>query len=285
MADIFEAERARLMALHAGRVDPEHDRLVAELVVPALRLELGGEGRTRLGGPALLDPGTPWPYLGALPLNLVAVVDLAELPEVPGLEVPREGLLNFFDYNPDVPYERYRENEDEVPWNARTGHVVAASPARAVETAAPDEAVTFLPEPVAFTPIVNVPGPWDDVTAPLRALDPDLDWVFGAVTAWEDDYPSTGPTHQIGGYGRPVHNAPADDAIREWKGRDPESPEASTPAAGWRCLLQLSSDGRPTTPDGRRLWQWGDFGDVYYMITRAALAAGDYGRAVQICQQ
>ncbi|WP_170026712.1 DUF1963 domain-containing protein [Actinomadura oligospora] len=54
-------------------------------------------GRCRLGGPALLNPGTAWPEADGLPLSLFAVLDMDELAPWAADQSPLQtGLLNFF---------------------------------------------------------------------------------------------------------------------------------------------------------------------------------------------
>jgi hypothetical protein len=67
-------------------------------------------GRCRLGGPALLDPGTAWPQASGFPLSLHAilnaVLDVGALVGWLGNALPTlcPGLLNFF-ADRNVPYE------------------------------------------------------------------------------------------------------------------------------------------------------------------------------------
>ncbi len=82
-----------------------HAASVARLTLPAYRLEttdalttddLGPPGATRLGGLPDLPNGVEWPQDDGLLYSFVAQVDLAALKPLPGIPLPREGLLSFF---------------------------------------------------------------------------------------------------------------------------------------------------------------------------------------------
>ncbi len=77
-----------------------HAASLARLTLPAYRLEtsedVGPPGTTRLGGLPDLPAGVEWPQDDGLLYTFVAQVDLAALRPLPGVPLPREGLLSFF---------------------------------------------------------------------------------------------------------------------------------------------------------------------------------------------
>ncbi|MDL4773860.1 DUF1963 domain-containing protein [Actinomadura xylanilytica] len=108
-------------------------------------------GRCRLGGPALLDPGTPWPRCDDLPLVLFAVLDTDELAPWLGDELPcRPGLLNFF-YLDTAP-SGYDLDDPAIC------RVVPANPARAVAVTAPQPERGFAAVPLNARPDLTLPG-------------------------------------------------------------------------------------------------------------------------------
>ncbi|MQY05746.1 DUF1963 domain-containing protein [Actinomadura macrotermitis] len=241
-------ERDKLAEACAARLDPATAAEVLAMAEPALRIDFcdaAEAGRSRFGGGAVLPEGTTWPHASGLPLTLLAVLDVAEL----GL--PGEGLLNFFHYDPDLPYEEYREYP--YPDLDEAGAVLAAGAGQVVE--APAQATAYLPQPVRFSPMLTLPSYWDERMEHLH----ERDGLYELLDEWGDRYKVDGaPHHQVGGHVQPVHDDPALEARREgWEG-------------DWWCLLQLSSDGRMIDTQERQSWQWGDFGDAYFMVDRAA---------------
>ncbi|WP_146175308.1 DUF1963 domain-containing protein [Paraconexibacter algicola] len=99
---------------------PEHaGRLAHEIAEWGLRAEPAtGRVTSRLGGPALLPPGTDWPRTsGGRALTFLAAVDLAELPAVEGgSPLPDAGVLLFFAVlDPDFADEVFEDEADNTP--------------------------------------------------------------------------------------------------------------------------------------------------------------------------
>lgn len=220
-------------------------------------------GRCRLGGPALLEPGTPWPESGGVPLSLHAVLDTDALAPWLGHELPtRPGLLNFFHLDPDVPFEVYRLLDTSGPEVSR---VVAADPARAVERPTPGPARSYPATPVHAAPVTMLPDCWDVEDDDL-AFDPDVHW--GATSLLLDAMDgldgNTAGHHCAFGW-------PDTSYTNRVTGRDADGPAVH--------LLQLAEDARLG-------WEWGDAGSVYFTMPAQAFASGDFGRAegdVQCC--
>ncbi|MFF7894497.1 DUF1963 domain-containing protein [Streptomyces sp. NPDC007907] len=217
----------------------------------------GATGRCRLGGAALLEPGTPWPELSGVPLSLHAVLDTDALAPWLGPELPvRPGLLNFFYLDPDLPYEEYRKLDVYQPPMWR---VLPADPERAVPVTAPPPARSYPATPVRAVEVAMLPDSWDVEDGDL---DYDRDEHWGAaslfLTEWADLDGNTAGSHCAFGWPDTSHTVPVSS-------RDVDGPAVH--------LLQLAED--PALG-----WGWGDAGTLYFTIPRAALAAGDFSEAV-----
>ncbi|MFE3881735.1 DUF1963 domain-containing protein [Streptomyces lydicus] len=212
-------------------------------------------GRCRLGGPALLEPGTPWPELGGCPLSLHAVLDTDALAPWLGDELPtRPGLLNFFSLDPDVPFEEYQR----LGLSPEDGLVLTADPARAVGTAAPAPARSYPAVPVHAAGVTMLPDSWDLADDDIN-FDPDEHWGAPSLflLGWEDFDGNTAGGHRAFGW-------PDTSYASEVTSRDADGPAVH--------LLQLAGD----TQLG---WGWGDAGSLYFTIPAKAFAAGDFSRA------
>ncbi|GAA3783770.1 hypothetical protein GCM10022225_84890 [Plantactinospora mayteni] len=199
-------------------------------------------GRNYLGGPALLDPGTPWPdYLG-IPLSPVAVLDTDPLASWLGEHLPvRPGLLNFFVFEPDLPPKEYPRDVDYD--DPRWLRVIPADPARAAEVPAPAPARSFDRIPLHAKPVLTLPGHGDSAYR-------DFDWDT-EIAAWP--LIDQAEKHDHLAFGRP-----------QWE----QGPEPS-----WRDdhrhLLMVSP--------GKLGLDWSYF---YFSVPAAAFRAGDFSQVV-----
>ncbi|WP_200827361.1 YwqG family protein [Thermomonospora echinospora] len=208
-------------------------------------------GRSRLGGAALLESGTPWPEVEGIPLSLLAVLDTDALARWLGAELPvRPGLLNFFFLEPDLPYEEYRHLD--FLGDERCRRVIAADPAFAVETSVPAPATVFDERPVTARPLLTLPGNEESVVASLDLGPGNEDkWpvmeAYNIRTTWPSDAQQEG--HRAFGW--------------PWPFQSPVMEEDEV------HLLQLDSDDH---------FQWGDMGVLYFTIPADALRKGDFGQ-------
>lgn len=216
-------------------------------------------GRSRLGGSALLEPETEWPHVEGIPLNLMAVLDVEALAPWLGEELPAvPGLLNFFYFEPDLPYAQYQRFD--VFTDSRCWRVVPADPRYAVERLAPSPAHVFDARPAAAAPIITLPSYDEPVVQALLDSDDEHGmprWfdAFDLSVEWRpgsDDHPAYrwGRHHRAFGWPWPLQGG----FLRD----------------GEVHLLQLDSDEQ---------WQFGDFGLLYYVIPLDALRAGDFSQA------
>ncbi|WP_405793686.1 DUF1963 domain-containing protein [Streptomyces sp. NBC_01506] len=211
-------------------------------------------GRCRLGGPALLEPGTSWPEFAGLPLSLHAVLDTDALAPWLGEELPtRPGLLNFFYFDADIPFDEYQNLDMTLPG---AGRVIAADPARAVETTAPRPARSYPATPVHAAEVTMLPDCWDIED---DDIDFDRDEHWGAtsliLTAMDGLDSNTAGHHCAFGW--------PDTSYATWvTDRDDDGPAIH--------LLQLPEDPR---------LGWGDAGTMYFTIPAGDFAAGDFTTA------
>jgi hypothetical protein len=241
--------------------EPDGPRIAA-LARRGYRIAPAGEdttpaGRSRLGGSALLEPTTEWPHVEGIPLNLMAVLDVDVLAPWLGEELPAvSGLLNFFYFEPDLPYDEYRHIDEFT--DSRCWRVIPADPQRAMGRSAPYPAHAFDPRPAAAAPIISLPECQESVVRDV--LDSDD----------EDGMPKWLKAFNLNDEWRSGSGHPAYDWNRHHR------------AFGWPWplqggfmrddevhLLQLDSDSQ---------WQFGDFGLLYFVIPADALRAGDFSQ-------
>ncbi|MGI5352523.1 DUF1963 domain-containing protein [Streptomyces sp. CA-250714] len=252
---------ADMRRICAERLGEPAGRQLAAMARRGFRLdrptdETPATGRCRLGGPALLEPGTPWPELDGYPLSLHAVLDTDALAPWLGDELPtRPGLLNFFYLDPDVPYEEYRKLDADAPEACR---VIPADPARAVETSAPAPARSYPVAPVHAAGTAMLPDCWDLEDGDIP-YDRDEHWGLPSLILTQLDGLDGNTAGHHCAFGWPDTSY----AIYVTE-RDADGPEIH--------LLQLAEDGELG-------WGWGDAGTLYFMIPASAFAAGDFSRA------
>ncbi|RNL85051.1 DUF1963 domain-containing protein [Halostreptopolyspora alba] len=270
--------KKRIERLCTGHLGADMGPRVAALFRNGFELRPTGEdeepsGRFRFGGPALLEPGTPWPTSEDGPLTLLAVLDTDAL--APWLDValpPGAGLLNIF----------YRGIGDSVEEDISRSfwpicfetpcdwRVVPAAPALAAESSAPSGTGTLPPRPVRAEPVVTLPEAdlAFNSSPPHELIDAE---VWDAFARLRDRLP------EIPG---------EDDAFTRIRGL-PEALMRDTPAGhrafGWPWVLQEGP-----APDNRRVhllqldtddtWSWGDNGTISLDIPAEALRVGDFGQ-------
>ncbi|MEV0405698.1 DUF1963 domain-containing protein [Actinoallomurus sp. NPDC050550] len=232
---------------------------LAALARPGFGLSPAGEsrpaaGRSRLGGPPLLDPGTPWPHDDDLPLSLFAVLDTDELTPWLGDELPvRPGLLNFFGID-----------------HLQACRVVPADPTRAAPVRPPDDDA-FAVVPLHAEPCLSLPDAWWGATLEDFiegfGLDPGPD-----LTSICD--PSEQVTELFAG-DFPGEHYPGSGAVDQAFGWPP-SVQPGDPLPDLRGeythLLRLSSNLGE--------WEFAEGGSLHFLIPRKALRDGDFSQAV-----
>ncbi|MGC0415710.1 DUF1963 domain-containing protein [Embleya sp. AB8] len=259
---------AGMLRVCIERLGEQVGREFAALARPGFRLlrptnDAPATGRSRLGGLALLEPGTPWPELDGVPLSLHAVLDTDALADRLGEQLPtRPGLLNFFYLDPELPYEEYAKLDASRPEACR---VIPADAARAIETGAPEPARSYPATPVHAAGSTMLPDCWDVVDDDVT-FDAEEHWGAASLILTElgDFDGNTAGDHCAFGW-------PDTSYTLAVTRRDEDGPAIH--------LLQLAED---VALD----WGWGDAGTIYFTIPVRAFAAGDFGRAearVQCC--
>jgi uncharacterized protein YwqG len=260
------------------------DEWRASTAIPCVELTLtpGGTGplESKLGGSPWLPPGVAWPrsaspLSGPVPLRLLAQLNLAELPRLPGF--PERGLLQMFvegddlygaDFDEPLRQERFRVlHHADVPSDA-AGLGAAARPDEPDEDGTlppldPEYRVTgelatqathaqdfrfeeaFLP---LFAARLGLPGPLENL------FDKRLDKQW-AEAVYRGDLSPTG--HRMGGYPMFIQGDPREDG-----------PGLRGHTA---TLLQIDADCDI---------MWGDSGVGNFLIEPDRLAAADFANVL-----
>lgn len=271
---VGELLTADLLATAVRGLSAEAQASIRALARPSLRLVPAGEAGTdpgavvgRLGGAAMLPALAEWPTWQGRGLQVVAVLDLARLPELPGFGLLHAGWLTFF-------YDAAGQAPSGLdPAQRDAWRVVHALDAEA--RTAPSGTATF-PE-VALAAV-------EELTAPHRFEDPlaafcDDEWdALGALASALR--PEGEPAHHVGGWPDLIQDILGESAQLASNGidanypadrRDPRITELLGGARDWRLLLQVDSDPAAAMT-------WGDAGRLYYVIREQDLAVGDLDR-------
>jgi hypothetical protein len=228
-------------------------RLAHEVAELGLRMQPADEARSRLGGPALLPPGEPWPHdADNRPLTFLAGIDLSEMPEHGPL--PEDGWLLFFaDLDNDDAEGLIDESVNEPGAKARLfalpGDVdpVPATPPETLQDVLGDR-------PVAFEAHLTLPDGYD--SAAELGLDPAEGEAYEALASGlryaEEGWSADRPDHWVLG------------AVTSTQG---ERPEPDTV-----LLLHIATD------QGLQ-FEFLDAGAIQFRIGTDALAAGEWRAA------
>ena len=262
---------------------------VAALAKPGFGLRpvkpgIAAAGHSRWGGPALLNPGTPWPEHEGVPLSLFAVLDVVALGPWLGDEHPPagDGLLNIFYCEPDR--ERGYRYEDAPLLNhqdPRHCRIIPADPARAIEMEAPAPASIHAPEPFYAVPVVTLPSAY------AATYDPILDTLdYGGKTEGSPYYESM-PGWLVGDRFGDIWSefCEKEQGLYKYEGVY-FSPDQ---AFGWPhlengfCQLEEMPDGEPC----RHIitighYDLGDGGYLHFVLPAKAFRDGDYEQAVAL---
>ena len=253
--------------------------LFKSLALPAIRLEHGGNGFSRLGGLPDMPDSVPWPHdESGAPLAFLVQLDLAALPLVARkIGLPEVGCLWFF-YD-----QRQRaggfDPKDGSKWRA----VYANSAAETCNhSPAPSGLKRVYPiAPVVFTAIETYPDSDVPAIAELGMSDLQRDLYIDHVSA------ASGMTHMLGGYSDIIQGPDmalqcqlASNGISCSDPRAFETAEARALSAGasaWRPLMQVASD------DKARM-NWGDGGMLYFWIRDSDLKAARFDKVWMVVQ-
>jgi hypothetical protein len=265
---VYFDDPAAALAASVQRLGAVAGRQLAAMARRGFLLERTGNdaasGRCRLGGPALLEPGTNWPQIDGFPLSLLAVLDTTALAAELETSLPSAtpGLLNFFYADPDVPVETLLRLDLLRPEAAQ---VVPADPALAVEATAPAPAHVYPSVPVHATAVAMLPDSWDVEDTDI-AYDKNEHWgapalVLEAMTGYDGN---TADLHSA--FGWPDTSYGNTVTVRD----------ADGPAVH---LLQLARDAHMG-------WGWGDAATLNFTIPAGSFVASEFSAAqltIQSC--
>lgn len=241
------------------------------------------DATTRLGGRPNLPREFDWPTWRGEPLAFVAQLDLASLPEVPGLPLPRTGAISLF-------YEG-----GQSAWGF-----------------SPDDAgsccVSYWPDPLSGFPLRSLPKDLEDhlrfkgvrlsPQQPAPTFPDSQDQVIGGMELTPEERESyldfqlglleseTDSLHRIGGFPECVQGDPKLEAHLVSHGLycgDPGGYRTGKErglwagATEWELLLQVDSDDRAKM-------MWGDVGRIYFLIHREALARRQFDKTWLVFQ-
>lgn len=278
----FAEACARVRELCVEHLGEHVGTQVAALAEPGFGLRPVQPGRPaaglgRWGGPALLDPGTPWPEHHGVPLSLFAVLDVDALGSWLGDERPPDGLLNIFFFEPDVQRGYVLAGAPLLDLDdPRCCRIIPADPARAIERAAPAPASIHAPEPFSAVPVVTLPS--------MRGVsyDPVLDTVdYGGETEDSLHYRSMPGWAASDRLGDPwLEFCEREQGLYQYEGVS-FSPDQ---AFGWPHLEnsfpQLEEPYRHLITIGHH--DLGDGGYVHFILPPKAFRDGDYEQAVAL---
>jgi uncharacterized protein YwqG len=248
-------------------ISPLVAQYVAEIEAqpsPCLRLEPGGDGRSRLGGAP--DTTLPWPRFEGRPLAFVAQVDLPQVQAAGGPNwLPPTGRLLFFYAIGRGSWGAYASDKSVA---AVLLEQAAPGPATAPEDLDPD----WMLEGYGVIP-VQAPSYSNEERLKLDCSEFDLEsWhaFYEALTQLEP----ASPAHQIGGLPGPIQfDTMEDDCHAIWR----ELGNAGGDASDWRLLLQLDTDF-----DADMMWC--DMGRLYFWVREQDARAGDFSNVWAILQ-
>jgi len=267
-----------------GRVSSQLEGAAKE----SLRLEASEpseEAVSRLFGRPNLPEGVEWPVCPDGPLAFVAQLDLANLPEVKGLGLPRSGSLFFF-FGGVVQREKSEDRELYRVLYFDRG--LGEFPLREFPPELDEELRwTGLRYDVARKE-TSMPWPEDTVVEQLN-LSPDEYKRFCKFSGeWIDGMGEPRSLHRVGGYPNYVQHDPKFEAhLRSaglWAGIWEKLPGVSArehfvesnrrfeeakgrwkpESSAWEVLLQVD-------PEENAGMMWGDTGRLYFLIRREDL--------------
>jgi uncharacterized protein YwqG len=277
-----------MKALRDALNDPKLSRVAAQIEAAAKRSvrlsadKPGDHASSRLGGLPNLPEEFEWPMWRDQPLAFVAQLDLATLPELPDLPLPRTGSLSFF-------FEG-GESWGFSPEDAGSALVayrpepLSSLPLRPLPDDLEDhlrfEGVSLQPE----APELTVPGFQDQVLVPLAMTREEREGYFNFAENFAEGKPGT--LHRIGGYPDCIQGDPKVECELVAHGlycgdqsgyKTGKERGLFSGANDWQLLLQVDSDERANM-------MWGDVGRIYFLIHKSALAERRFDKSWLIFQ-
>jgi uncharacterized protein YwqG len=250
-------------------------------------------GASKFGGSPDVSEGFTWPEVTgghkSEPMEFVAQIRLADLPEPLPEAVPREGLLSFFT----------RWSESRVffyPEGTVLQRVIGPNPPVAPAPSGfvrrflselrrnPDPHQTYRSCALSFAPGLSLPDGSSSMIQELKLSSADSEAYMESVLEPPLGGSPSKTQHQMFGYASPVQNEmelECDFVRRGEQVRWDASPERFIAAVrDWILLLQIDTDDYKEGPG----WMWGDAGMVYFWIRRDDLVANAFDKVICIEQ-
>ncbi len=239
--------------------------------------------QSKLGGKPDVPPNFIWPTRDEKPLSFIAQINLSDVPEIEGAQLPNSGLLSFF-YNNEVwgfdPKDKggfqvfYFENElsefkECQPPAAKIEKKFFGMISKAV-TVEEYDCCALEPEL-----ILTLPNELKDIDL----SEEDTDKYCELLEA-------IGGHHRLLGYAEPVQSEMELECELVTNGlycgdasgyKDPRASELEKTSHHWQLLLQIDSDDNANM-------MWGDAGRLYFWIKDEDLAAQRFHNCWMISQ-
>ena len=259
---------------------------IERTLIPDEQLPLGA---SKLGGLPDVPDGFAWPETSGakhIPMEFVAQINVADLPEPRPEAMPAKGLLAFFTHWTEGCVRFFPEGT-----TLRRTAIPAAPPlpqpkgllgSLRAKFSRPEAPRTFRSCAIRFVPGLSIPDGGSSVMNALKIPEADLEAYFEMRAATPSGVrPSDTANHQMFGYASPVQGEMelSCDAARRAESEPQNAPNERYIAAmrNWVLLLQLDTDDYPEGPG----WMWGDAGIVYYWIHRDDLTASLFDKAIK----
>jgi uncharacterized protein YwqG len=241
------------------------------------------DATNRLGGRPNLPKDFNWPTWREQSLAFVAQLDLATLPQVPDLPLPRTGSLSFF-YEGGENAWGFSADDEGSSMVLYMPEPLGSFPLRSLPADLEDHlrftGVTLLPQPVEL----SVPSLQDQVLDDLAMSPEEREAYYEFQTNLEQS--GAGCIHRIGGYPDCVQGDPKLEAhlvsqglyCGDQSGYKTGKQRGLFPGAkDWELLLQVDSDDKAKM-------MWGDVGRIYFLIRKSALAQRQFEKTWVVFQ-
>jgi uncharacterized protein YwqG len=262
--------RETLITRHLSRVADEIESAAKASVCLAAD-KPSEDAITRLGGQPNLPSTFEWPSWREEPLAFVAQVDLAALPQIPGLTLPRNGALFFFFEGGENAWG-FRPDDRGSSCVLFTPDPLNRFPLRSLPESLPRH-LRFKGVGLSVAPIqLTIPGDGDTVVKQLSLTRDERNAYLDFQEQWNTD--KVGTIHRVGGYPDCVQGDPKLEAHLVSHGLycgDPSGYELgrkqglSAGSSEWDLLLQVDSEEKAGMI-------WGDVGRIYFLIHNQDLA-------------
>jgi len=279
----MQSLRKMLTTRNLGRIADQIESAARKSVrlLPGRR---SADAASRLGGRPNLPRHFKWPTWREEPLAFVAQLDLATLPRIAALSLPRTGALLFFweggewGFGPEDPEDRGSNCVLYTP------DPLGSFPLRSLPDSLPDHlrfrGVRLSPEPVEVT----VPDIFDTLVEQLALTRKEREAYVDFYDRFNEGKPRT--IHRVGGYPDCIQDDPKLEAQLVSHGLDcgdssgyktGKKRKLWVGASDWQLLLQVDSEKKAHM-------MWGDVGRLYFLIHKTDLEQRRFDRTWLVFQ-